>query len=460
MIIQNKDQLQKLTWEDLGSSFHFQLRENTHLLIEKVVRLVPKRRLVGFCVWENKPAIIKLFFDKKNAKKHQIKDVSGIKILQDHHVPSPNIYFQDSINDNIFIVIYERLVDAINLEELWLQSVDQDKPRLLKPMIKELATQHVFGIVQNDLHLNNFLMHQQKIFCLDGGCIAFSKTRLERKKSIDNIALFLSQLGVGIQSLQMNLFQYYAKLRGWIIKQKDIDLLNVSIEQYNKKRLIQFKKKLTRDSSHFATIKQASLSGMADRDYCTPLFLKYLLDPHLFFNHPEVDILKNGGSSTVIKLRLEQKTFVIKRYNLKNKWHWLRRCFRQTRASHVWRIAQLLRLFNITTAKPIAYLETKYFGLNSTAYFIAEYVSDKHLGQYILEYPHQKKILMKRTERLFQGLKQLNLTHGDLKITNILIDANQNPVFIDLDGTKRHNLSWMLNHEWKKETKRFLRNFE
>ena len=54
----------------------------------------------------------------------------------------------------------------------------------------------------------------------------------------------------------------------------------------------------------------------------------------------------------------------------------------------------------------------------------------------------------------------LKLTHGDLKITNLLLDKHQQPTLIDLDGMKEHHSSKALKRTWHKEVQRFLQNFE
>jgi serine/threonine protein kinase len=51
------------------------------------------------------------------------------------------------------------------------------------------------------------------------------------------------------------------------------------------------------------------------------------------------------------------------------------------------------------------------------------------------------------------------MTHGDLKITNILIDEHEHPVLIDFDGAKEHASKARLKKSWHEEIKRFLANF-
>ena len=60
---------------------------------------------------------------------------------------------------------------------------------------------------------------------------------------------------------------------------------------------------------------------------------------------------------------------------------------------------------------------------------------------------------------LLANLTELNITHGDLKMTNILI-ANERPVLIDLDGMKEHHFGFLLHLSLKKEIARFMRNWE
>ncbi|MBW1746795.1 MAG: hypothetical protein JRJ25_11240 [Deltaproteobacteria bacterium] len=71
-------------------------------------------------------------------------------------------------------------------------------------------------------------------------------------------------------------------------------------------------------------------------------------------------LLKEGNSSTVALAEVNGKLLVIKRYNIKNFIHALKRYLRNTRAWTSWRNAHRLELLGIPTPKPIAFLERRW----------------------------------------------------------------------------------------------------
>ena len=55
-------------------------------------------------------------------------------------------------------------------------------------------------------------------------------------------------------------------------------------------------------------------------------------------------------------------------------------------------------------------------------------------------------------------LRTLKISHGDLKASNILISGDR-VTLIDLDSMKEHTCSCSFEKAWKKDIKRFLKNW-
>ena len=432
---------------------------------EKIVRLLPKRRMVVFGSWNDKPVVAKLFFDVKHAKRDRQRDETGVLALDENKIPTPALYAKLASKDGcVQALIFKRIEKATNLEEIWLnKNNSQEILPLLRQVIIEIATQHVLGVVQNDLHLNNFLVTKKKVYTLDGAQIKSFPRLLPKDKSMENLALFLSQLGVGMEDCQEKLFRHYAKSRGWLLKPTDIAALFLLIKEWNAKRWQRYEKKIFRSCTDFATFKHRLHHGMYNRQYLGSDLEKFMQNPENIFHDKSAVILKAGRSTTVIKVLLDNKILVIKRYNLKNTWHRLRRCLRKTRAAVSWRLAHKLRLFGVATAIPVAYIENTFFGLRGKSYLVTEYVSTEHIGQYFIQHQHEEKktdAMIVQVTALLKNLAKLDMTHGDLKMTNILINQKEQPVLIDLDGAVEHAVLSGLKRAWHKEIKRFLRNFK
>lgn len=450
---------------DFNRPFELALERDQVVSATEVVRVLPKKRMVAFGTWQGMPVVIKLFFDHKHALRHRDADVAGMKALYTNNIPAPALRYEGRANEKrIHVLIYERIQQAESLYALWRQTPDVHLlEATLKNVVIELATQHVLGVVQKDVHLGNFLITDKQVITLDGGQIEASYELTPKEKSMDNLALFFSQLGAGVDDLCELLFKHYAKARGWLLKKEDSTDLQLSIKKYNEQRFLQFDKKLMRSSSMQMKYKTWAWQGMLLRQYQTPEFLAFLKEPDLVFSKSDAVILKNGRSSTVIQITLDNRVLVIKRYNLKHLWHRLRRSLRLTRAATSWRLAHKLRLFHVATATPVAYLERAVVGLRGRSYLVMEAVPGVNLGSYCqgkTALDESVRVIAPRVVALLNGLKAVGVTHGDLKSTNILVGPENYPVFIDLDGAKEHATQTGLRQAWRFEVKRFLKNFD
>jgi tRNA A-37 threonylcarbamoyl transferase component Bud32 len=408
--------------------------------------------------------VAKLFFDAHHAVRDAARDAAGIAALAENNIPAPLLLCETaSLDGQVQVLIYERIYEALSLDEAWRNRDNAiEMMPLLRPVVVEIATQHVLGIVQHDLHLNNFLLTKKKIYTLDGAQIERKPPLLPKKESMKNLALFLSQLGVGVTTCQEQLFKVYAEARGWQVKADDLTTLFLFIKQWDQKRWQRYERKIFRNCTHFLRLKFWCQDGMVDRHYCFPELNRVLKEPDSAFLHASAMLLKDGHSSTVVKVTLDNKDYVVKRYNVKSIWHFLRRALRETRATRSWRLSHKLNLFGIATAKPVAFIEQRILGVHGKSYFIAEYISAEHVGDYLVRHKDdgvRVESMLERTAALLKNLAKLEMTHGDLKMTNILINADEQPVFIDLDGAAEHATLSGLRQAWDKEIERFLRNF-
>jgi tRNA A-37 threonylcarbamoyl transferase component Bud32 len=457
-VITSKLNGQHLATGMLGKNLPVVLQlQQGEVLLQQVIRSIPRRRLIVMGEWCDKQVVIKIFIDKRRAKNHLEREAAGIKALQKNNIPSPGLYYEGTSADGVVqVLIFQRIADAVSVEEIWKnKKSNAGKLTVLKMMVHEIATQHVLGVLQHDMHLKNFLITEKSIFTLDGGQIEIFNHLLPRKESLKSLALFLAQLGVGMETLQESLFHYYVKLRGWILKPQDTEYLFTQIHYWNVKRWNKFHKKIFRKSTQFQPYTKWNYRGMIDRERMQPEMMQFLQSPDMIFQSSKSKMLKNGRSSTVIKVNLDGMDYVIKRYNMKNTWHWLRRCLRHTRARRAWQMAHKLLMFGVNTARPIAYLERHYAGLNTVSYFVTDYVS----GGDIKHHLQTQREMIAATINLFDSLAKLAITHGDLKLSNFLVDEYGAPMLVDLDGVKEHATMARTTTAWRNEIDRFLANF-
>lgn len=456
MNLLNAKDLRKLDF-DFQEPFQIQLEDDAILNIDTVLRILPGKRLVAIAEFNQERIVAKLFFSKKHALYHAKKETQGAQNLAKMKIPSPNLLTTILSKDKtVHILLFQHLANADNLYTLWQEkpSIDVLYP-VLQQMTQEIATQHVLGVLQQDIHFKNFMLTPHKVFTLDGAQLTLHSEKLNKETSMRHLALFFSQMGVGFEEIQQQLFLYYAKLRGWLIKPKDIKEFFFLIRDANRARWKRHEKKIFRESSLYAVIKSKSFMGMQTRTF--PKEMRAMLEnPEEFFAKEHI-VLKRGRSATVIRVRIGDHDWVIKRYNIKNFFHRIKRAFSISRAKKSWYHSQKLDLFGIAIPKPIAFIEKKHFFFKSQSYFISEYVEGYNLNKIKEDLPQDDQ-LIKNISHLLKQLSLIECTHGDLKDSNIIINA-KTPLLVDFDGTKEHATLMSLRKETLKDWQRFLKNF-
>jgi tRNA A-37 threonylcarbamoyl transferase component Bud32 len=464
--------LQEFSWSSVKAGnratvapFQLALTDSKDTLFcHEIVRVIPGKRLVAFGTYAGKPVVAKLFYESGNAARHARREFSGIKALLDNGVLTPQLYYNGTARDGkVHVLIFEKITNAISVDTIWenRSSIKELLPMLNALMI-ELATHHVLGILQHDLHFKNFLVKKKNIYTIDGGDLQVFDKPLSKKDSLDNLGLFFSQLGVGTEELQNALFKVYAESRSFLVKKHDIAYLIAAQEKWTAIRWEQFSKKIFRSCTAF--VRTANLTSISsyDRDYESTEFLQFLKNPEALITAPDSEIIKSGRSATVVKVKLDERYFVLKRYNMKNALHRLRRCLRPSRAANSWRLGQRLRLMGVATAKPAAFIEKRLLGLRGKSYLLTEYINGEHAGDFFDQHANDDahaRFVAQQMIALFENLARLRITHGDLKMTNILVARQLKPMLIDLDGMYEHKNIFGFKRTFHREIKRFMINW-
>ena len=171
--------------------------------------------------------------------------------------------------------------------------------------------------------------------------------------------------------------------------------------------------------------------------------------------------LKNGNTCTVWSIPLDGRRLVVKRYNIKGEAHSIKRAVQRTRARVSWHGAHPLNRYGIQTPSPVAMVEKKFGPLHRQSYYISEFVPGEYCGDFFSSNAaslREKEMAAGRIIALFAALAAGQISHGDMKGTNILI-TNGQPVLIDLDGVRQHRLALIYARYHQKDKKRFLKTF-
>jgi hypothetical protein len=178
----------------------------------------------------------------------------------------------------------------------------------------------------------------------------------------------------------------------------------------------------------------------------------------------QIPDFKSGNTCTVGLLTTKDaQKIVIKRYNVKSIWHGVMRSFRKTRAAISWANAHRLKLLGIATTQPVSLLEERFFfgKLSRRSYFLSEYLDGLDTDAFFAAERDKVKRAeaVKHIVELFYRMYLLNISHGDMKASNIKIVDNK-PVLIDLDSMKQHRFGLIAKHRHARDLRRFMRNWQ
>ena len=172
-------------------------------------------------------------------------------------------------------------------------------------------------------------------------------------------------------------------------------------------------------------------------------------------------MLKDGDSTTVVRLPLAGQDVVVKRYNIQNTGYLLRRLFRPSRAWYCWRNAHWLTELGLDTAAPLLMIERRWGRLRREAWFVTQWRDGDSLQSMIesqggdsQDWQH----VMSQVKQFLDRLHQSRFVHGDMKSSNILLD-NGGLVILDLDSMRPE--WWNASHKKysQRDWKRFKANW-
>ena len=425
-----------------------------------VVRHLPNRRLVCRGKWGNISVYVKLFFGK-HYRRYAQRDEAGVRYLTAANLLSTRLlHAADLSSGKGFVLIFEEIENAENAETLWTQLANNARLNLAKQLTKTIAQHHQANLLQTDLHLKNFLAKNENIYTLDGDGIR-SYASLSLQQALKNLSVLLSKFDVMEIEVWFDvLLKTYSEVRG-LQTLPDAALIKEMTNTNRLKIASQYAdKKVFRQCSdvNIAT-KNTALGGLfyavsSDANVKVPANLAELdalIQPH--------NLLKNGNTCTVALADIDNKKIVIKRYNIKNIWHAIGRAFRPSRAAVSWANAHRLNILGIATAKPIAFVEKRAFGLRSKAYFLTEHVDAPDVAEYFVQTQNKtdRADAVKNIVTLFYKLYLLQISHGDTKASNIKMLDNK-PVLIDLDSMRQHASVNQAAHV--RDLQRFMQNWQ
>ncbi|MBH3406493.1 serine/threonine protein kinase [Pseudomonas glycinae] len=432
------------------------------LQLLSLLRVLPGQRYVGAGVWRGRPVLAKLLVGNKAARHFQ-RELEGVKLLAAQGMTTP-LLLADGLKDGEGgWLLFEFLEGAESLGDAWskvesLPVLADEQSAVLAEALGAIGQLHGKGLWQEDLHLDNLLRHGGQLYLIDGAgiCAENAGQPLSRQKVLENLGVFFAQLPKSLEPFTEELLVYY--LLSNSEHALPLEALQKQIDKVRAWRLKDYLIKVGRECTLFSVKRGAfALRSIRREEESAMLPVLEQADALLDQGH----LYKTGGAASVGKVEFAGRALVIKRYNIKNFAHWLKRFWRPSRAWHSWREGNRLAFLGIATPKPLAVLETRFLWLRSKAYLITEHLAGPDIIERFAPYVESGEAPegeLQALDQLFARLIAERISHGDFKGHNLFWQEDR-WALIDLDSMCQHGSLGSFAPAYARDRARFMRNW-
>ena len=315
----------------------------------------------------------------------------------------------------------------------------EQRRRITRNLAILVADLHNCGLLHGDLHFGNILLDQEdKLYVVDLHKIK-QRRQLAPSDCLMNLALLSGSFAVCAGYLDHLRFWHYYHQHCRIVTATDFygyaRKANACLLQQRRSYWLKKGQRCIKNNKYFHKINVGTASGFAVRD---DIRVQQLLQPvdQLIAG---AKILKNSRSGLVVQTDYA----IVKRYRRKKSRNWFIDCWRSSKAKKAWIAGHQCLVRGIATAAPLLFCERRYARFLLDHWLVStEIAPAQTLYQYLNtlaanpspENIARKTNLLWRLGRLIRVLHQRGLSHRDLKVNNLLVDAGEHLYLIDLDG--------------------------
>jgi len=411
----------------------------TELVCTDLLRLLAGKRMVCTGQYKGQRVLLKLFFGA-SYKRRWARELDGVTLIKQADIKTPEVITSHCDDGSgIGYIVFEFIDNAKTLDTRLNEAKTPDeRMRVFQQALTLIAQMHSADIYQKDVHLDNFLDNGSELYLIDGDQLILEKgsNGLSEKRVIENLAMFFTQLFQWEHEYIEAFITSYVALRKKAFPPNFLSSITQQLADYKQWREKKYiEKKVFRSCSAFDVIKNWNTFCVFSCDFSKNNALNIIKNIDALIDKGE--ILKSGRTATVARIDLCDEVYIVKRYNRKNWFHFIVRSLLESRAAVSWRNGHLLSFNSIATAKPLLILENRWGILRGRSYVVTEYIKGTHAFDYFNQSNEvEKNALSEKISYLVSHLHQCGFSHGDLKPQNIWV-AEEQPIFIDLDGMKK-----------------------
>ncbi|MCU7952697.1 MAG: lipopolysaccharide kinase InaA family protein [gamma proteobacterium symbiont of Bathyaustriella thionipta] len=398
----------------------------------EILRHLPGSRIV--CKARAKQGqyfVLKLFLHPGKAQRDLQLELDGYHALVAAEVHTPHLE-NYAILDSFCYVAYEFINNSVTFTSIFSNHLTLGRKLMAEQIIPMVGRLHTLGFQQTDMHLDNFLVDaNHSVYMLDTGGIRRLPSFRRQAAMSRNLAQLLSYLGSGLTELIDQYISRYCEYSTFVPQSQ---ALLKSCHYWINWRIKDYLRKGSRTCSLFINSSCWSNRVVVRRSACTQSVLSVLNAPDRAIEAGEC--IKSGNTATVCRIMVDDKTLILKRYNIRNFRHRFSRCWRPSRAWLSWQNALRLEKVGISSSLVVAVKEERWGPFRGTAFILMEDVGSSDLES-LDKNEAPANAVAESLYCLFREMCFYRFSHGDYKSTNFIL--NHSDVFlIDLDSMRAH----------------------
>jgi len=384
-----------------------------------------------------------------------IREFTRLQWLQKAAIPAPRAVahlvgfrLREQVGDAVILEGIEPSLQLDNyLNDLLLEGQTVPGHLQLSQQIRQLV--HHLGrakLGHADLHLGNLLLHEKKVYLLDGYAVRPGGLKLD-----DVLLLGLTVARFATRTdLQ----------RGW-------ELLGPGgrLPSSNPVARRQWRKFLQRSTEENAYFGRVVIDGWQGQFYKSHKYprrwsrasrLKISADdwrreiPELLgrIESDQLEVLKRGKSGDVLAGQIilggHPIEVVIKRPRRRYWYRFINEIGRGSRSRRAWLKAWRLIVRDLPTGWPLAYFEKRVMGYVTESFILFERIPGQTLAEFDLSTlaAPSRNMLLRRCARILRKIDDFRLSHFDPKTSNWIVLQDDvhgpTPILIDVDGVRSY----------------------
>lgn len=292
-------------------------------------------------------------------------------------IPTPKLlYAGKTENASIGVLLFEYIYPISSLRDVWNTLENPDKKLILfRRLLNIIAKMHQAGLKQCDLHLDNFFIHNDTLYAIDGASVRQNRSGqpLSKEESLNNLGLLFAQLTRQDYSITGTLFKEYIKIRGWDDTNHLHEYLQSQVQQQQEWRFKKYFAKNLFRKTDLVTYQRSFRHFMLciKSNYSTAM-ANFLDSPEQLLYSPSSQLVNKDAFSEKFRVQIANKEFIVHRYRRKGIFNAVLSCFRMSPAAYAWQKAHRDASLDHAAARPIALLEKNFGSFCSISFFICK----------------------------------------------------------------------------------------